>query len=111
MVAVLAGGGLRASWMVKHARRWVVVTACGQWVVVGDCLQWAVVVVGGGCEWLAMVVGGGGVVWWSFWPSVFVGCHCVSLWVVVVAFIAIPCVLCEKRREGGHVTHLYWVLV
>ena len=110
-MAVLAGGGLRVSWMVKRACRWVVIAACGQWMVAGDRSPWAVVVVGGGCEWLAMVVGSGSVVWWSFWPSVFVGCRCLLLWAVVVAFVAVPCVSCEKRREGGRVTHLYRVMV
>ena len=93
-MAVLAGGGSRGSWaMVKGARRWVVVAACGQWMVAGNRSQWAVVVVGGGCERLVMVVGGGGVVLWSLWPSAFVGCRSLSLWPVVVAFVA-TCPLC-----------------
>ena len=82
------------------------------WVIVHG--QWAAVVVGGGCEQLVMVVGGDGVVLWSLSPSVFVGCHCLSLWAVVV----VPCrssfvamcplfLICEKRiGEGGCVTHL-----
>ena len=84
-MAILAGGGScgHGSWaMVKRARRWVVVAACGQWMVAGDrsravgsrrgrCLcpsmgagshVW-VVVVGCGRLWLSGVVSGQ---WWSF---------------------------------------------
>ena len=93
-MAVLAGGGSHGSWaMVKGAHRWVVIAAHGQWMVVGNHSQWVVGMVGGGCELLVMVVGGGGVVLWSLWPSAFVGCCSLSLWPVVVVFVA-TCPLC-----------------
>ena len=96
------------SWFMGNGEgRSSLLVSSGWWQVIVHG-QWAAVVVGSGCEWLVMVVGGGGVVLWSLWLSAFVGCHCLSLWPVVV----IPCrssfvamrplfLICEKRRGGG----------
>ena len=105
-MAVLAGGGSRASWFAGDEGRSSPLVRSGWWRVIVH-RQWAAVVVGSGCERLVMVVGGGGVVLWFLWPSAFVGCRCLSLSAVVVvpccsSFVATrPLFLICEKGEGG----------